>query len=82
MLQRADADVRRELAFGSLVALNTGNEEMIRLLLLLAVIALATDAITNDGGYTKAAWGELSAYSLKLVGPNDRDVDTPANPPS
>jgi hypothetical protein len=55
---------------------------MIRLLLLLAVIALATDAITNDGGYTKTAWGELSAYSLKLVGPNDRDVDTTPTPPS
>jgi hypothetical protein len=46
---------------------------MIRLLLLVAVIALATDAIMNDGGYTKAAWHELSKYSLQLVGPEQKD---------
>jgi hypothetical protein len=53
---------------------------MIRLLLLLAVIALATDAIMNDGGYTKAAWSELSRYSLQLVGPEPKDV--PAHEPT
>jgi hypothetical protein len=47
---------------------------MIRLLLLVAVIALATDAIMNDGGYTKAAWNELSKYSLRLVGPEQKDA--------
>ena len=53
--------------------------EMMKLLLLLAVIALASDAIMNDGGFTKAAWSELSKYSLELVGPEQKDG--PANPP-
>jgi hypothetical protein len=52
---------------------------MIRLLLLLAVIALATDAIMNDGGYTKTAWQELSKYSVQLVGPEQKEA--PASEP-
>jgi len=55
------------------------DQRMLRLLLLVAVIALATDAITNDGSYTKAAWHELSKYSLQLVGPEHKD--TPATEP-
>jgi hypothetical protein len=43
---------------------------MIRLLLLLAVIALAADAIANNGAYTQAAWRQLSAYTVQLAGPD------------
>jgi len=41
---------------------------MIRLLLLLAVIAIGADAILNNGAYTQAAWKELSAHAVKLQG--------------
>ena len=41
---------------------------MIRLILLLAVIALGADAILNDGAYTQAAWREVSSYGLKVQG--------------
>jgi hypothetical protein len=47
---------------------------MIRLLLLLAVIALAADAIANNGGYTQAAWRQLSAYTVELTGPEHNDA--------
>ncbi len=43
-----------------------------RLLLLLAVVALGADAIMNNGAYTRAAWEQLSMYSLKLVGPEQQ----------
>ena len=41
---------------------------MIRLILLLAVIALGADAILNNGSYTQAAWRELSSYAVKVQG--------------
>jgi hypothetical protein len=41
---------------------------MIRILLVLAVIALGTDAVLNNGAYTQAAWGELRSYTVKLTG--------------
>jgi len=47
---------------------------MIRLLLILAVVALAADAIINSGAYTQAAWRELSSYTVKIVGPADNDA--------
>lgn len=47
---------------------------MICLLLLLAVIALATDTMMNDGGYTKTAWRELSKKSVQLVGPEQKEA--------
>ncbi len=41
---------------------------MIRLILLLAVIAIGADAILNNGTYTQTAWRELSSYAVKLQG--------------
>ena len=41
---------------------------MIRLLLILAVIAIGADAILNNGAYTQAAWRELSSHAVKLQG--------------
>jgi hypothetical protein len=39
---------------------------MIRLLLVLAVIALGADAILNNGGYTQAAWQKLQDVKIDL----------------
>ena len=41
---------------------------MLRLILLLAVIAIGADAILNNGAYTQAAWKELSSHAVKLQG--------------
>ena len=41
---------------------------MIRLILLLAVVAIGADAILNNGTYTQAAWRELSSYAVKVQG--------------
>lgn len=41
---------------------------MIRMLLVLAVIALGTDAVLNNGAYTQAAWRELTSYTLTMTG--------------
>lgn len=41
---------------------------MIRLILLLAVIALGADAILNNGTYTQAAWRELSSHAVRIQG--------------
>jgi hypothetical protein len=41
---------------------------MIRLILLIAVVAIGADAIVNNGAYTQAAWRELSAHAVKLQG--------------
>jgi hypothetical protein len=41
---------------------------MLRLILLLAVIAIGADAILNNGAYTQRAWHELSSYAVKLQG--------------
>jgi hypothetical protein len=41
---------------------------MIRLILLIAVVAIGADAILNNGGYTQAAWRELSSHVVKLQG--------------
>ena len=41
---------------------------MIRLILLLAVMAIGADAILNNGAYTQAAWRELSSHVVKLQG--------------
>ena len=38
---------------------------MIRILLLLAVIALGADAILNNGAYTQAAWQQLQTIKLE-----------------
>ena len=42
---------------------------MLRLILILAVVAIGADAILNNGAYTQAAWRELSSYAVKLQGP-------------
>ena len=41
---------------------------MIRLILLIAVVAIGADAILNNGAYTQAAWRELSSYAVKIQG--------------
>ena len=41
---------------------------MIRLILLIAVVAIGADAIMNNGSYTQAAWRELSSHAVKLQG--------------
>ena len=38
---------------------------MIRMLLVLAVIALGADALLNNGGYTQAAWHQLQTIKLE-----------------
>ena len=49
---------------------------MIRLILLLAVLAIGADAILNNGAYTQAAWHELSTHAVKLQGSGtDAKVD-------
>jgi hypothetical protein len=41
---------------------------MIRLILLIAVVAIGADAILNNGAYSQAAWRELSSYAVKIQG--------------
>jgi len=43
-----------------------------RLLLLIAVLALGTDALLYNGSFTQATWREASVYAEKLIG-NVRD---------
>lgn len=38
--------------------------DMLRILLVLAVIALGADAIMNNGAYTQAAWHQLQTIKL------------------
>ncbi len=38
---------------------------MIRILLVLAVIALGADALLNNGAYTQAAWHQLQTLKLE-----------------
>jgi len=38
-----------------------------RLLLLLAVVALGADALLYNGAYTQAAWREASFYAGRLI---------------
>jgi len=42
-------------------------EASMRLLLLLAVIALGTDALMYNGSYTQAAWREASVHVERLL---------------
>jgi hypothetical protein len=37
---------------------------MIRLLLVIAVIALGADALMNNGAYTQAAWQKLQSLEI------------------
>ena len=41
---------------------------MIRMILLIAVVAIGADAILNNGAYTQTAWRELSSYAVRLQG--------------
>jgi hypothetical protein len=41
---------------------------MIRLILLIAVVAIGADALLNNGAYTQAAWRELSSYAVNIQG--------------
>ena len=41
---------------------------MIRLILLIAVVALGADALLNNGAYTQAAWREISSHTVKIEG--------------
>jgi len=46
---------------------------MLRLILLIAVVAIGADAILNNGAYTQAAWRELSSYAVKIQGGSGMD---------
>ena len=49
---------------------------MIRLILLIAVVAIGADALLNNGAYTQAAWRELTSYAVKIEGSGlDSKVD-------
>jgi hypothetical protein len=37
---------------------------MLRLLLVIAVIALGADAVMNNGAYTQAAWHRLQSLEI------------------
>jgi hypothetical protein len=39
---------------------------MLKVILLLALVALGADAILNEGAYTRAAWQELSSYVVRI----------------
>jgi hypothetical protein len=54
------------------------------LLLILAVIALGTDAVLYNGAYSQAVWRTLSQYTLELRGPSSPSApETPTdNSPS
>ena len=47
------------------------------MILLLAVIALGTDAIVYNGTYSQAAWRKLSDYTLELRGPTNQPAPAP-----
>jgi hypothetical protein len=48
---------------------------MIRLLLVLAVVALGADALFNSGSYTQSAWRKLSSYEVNISPDRDRAVE-------
>jgi hypothetical protein len=45
-----------------------------RLILVLAVIALGVDALRYNGAYTQAAWRELSVHAERLLASADATV--------
>lgn len=45
---------------------DTDMERKMRLLLLIAVIALGVDALKFDGAYTQSAWREISSQLSRL----------------
>jgi len=50
-------------------------EPEMRLLLLIAVIALGVDALKFDGAYTQSAWREISSQLSRLqAGLNDSNL--------
>jgi hypothetical protein len=53
---------------------------MIKVILLLAVIALGADAILNGGAYTRAAWQELTSYVVRIEG-SGSDPKPPGDKP-
>jgi hypothetical protein len=53
---------------------------MLKVILLLAVIALGADAILNGGAYTRAAWNELSSYVVRIQD-TGADPNAPSNKP-
>lgn len=46
---------------------------MLRFLLILVVIAIGADAITNNGAYTQAAWREITSYTVSIEHPPGAD---------
>jgi ABC-type lipoprotein release transport system permease subunit len=47
------------------------------MILLLAVIALGTDAIVYNGAYSQGVWRKLSDYTLELRGPTNQPAPAP-----
>ena len=52
------------------------------LILLIAVLALGTDAVLFSGSYTQGIWRTISQYSLELRGPNEPTPPTQENRPA
>jgi hypothetical protein len=55
---------------------------MFRLLLILLVVAFATDALLFSGAYTQAAWHTLQQYTVEVRGPSDHPPAMPPPDPS
>jgi hypothetical protein len=50
---------------------------MFTIILLLAVIAIGTDAIVYNGTYSQAVWRKLSDYTVELRGPTNQPAPAP-----
>jgi hypothetical protein len=50
-------------------------------ILLLAVLAIGTDAVLFNGSYTQAVWRTLSQYSVEIRGPSDPPAPPAENRP-
>ena len=49
------------------VSLSGEEQQMIRPLLVLSVIALGADALLNNGGYTQTAWHKLQEVKIEAT---------------
>jgi hypothetical protein len=47
------------------------------MILLLAVVAIGTDAVLFNGAYSQAVWRTLSQYTVELRGPANQPAPAP-----
>jgi hypothetical protein len=62
---RLTADGTERRALGGVFRSSRRTWDMIRLLLVMAVIALGADALLNNGAYTQAAWQQLQTIKIE-----------------